>query len=87
MKLPNQSGGIRDAVFTVYIPKTAAKPNEAIHASIFGRIGGFGGFGGGLAIAPRSPECTECQWTCEEVSCGPGCRREVCADVCTSVPC
>lgn len=52
----------------------------------FGGLGGFGGFGG-LGIEPRAPECSECQWTCTEVSCGPGCRREECRDVCTSVPC
>jgi hypothetical protein len=54
------------------------------------RIGGgaLGGLGGGVfALDPRPPECTECQWTCTIVSCGPGCRREECRDECTSVPC
>ncbi len=49
----------------------------------------FGGLGniGGLGIEPLPPACSECQWTCRIVSCGPGCRREICSDVCTSVPC
>jgi len=49
--------------------------------------GGFGGFGGLGALDPLPPECSQCQWTCMERSCGPGCRYQWCGDVCTSVPC
>ena len=48
---------------------------------------GFGGGLGGLELDPLPPACSECQWTCVIVSCGPGCRREECGDVCRSVPC
>jgi hypothetical protein len=62
-------------------------PNTFVPQAI--GIGGFGGGfgGGGTHLDPRPSSCSQCQWTCSTVSCGPGCIREECRDVCTSVPC
>jgi hypothetical protein len=60
---------------------------SVIPQQAFRAIGGFGGFGGVGALDPLPPSCSECRWTCTIVSCGPGCRREECYDVCQSVPC
>ncbi len=89
MKIPNQSAGLRNIKSAASTANFSIKPSFAIHASrINARSFGFGGrLSGFLGIEPRAPECSECQWSCREVSCGPDCRREECGDTCTSVPC
>jgi hypothetical protein len=87
MRIPDQSAGfIRNQSSSVASARGIGPAQALRRAVSVGPIGGRG-FGGALGIEPRSPECSECQWTCVEVSCGPGCRREECYDVCTSVPC
>jgi len=66
---------------------TAAGDPNGFVQQLIRTSGGFGGGGGGLNLDPRPSACTECQWTCTPSSCGPGCIREECRDVCTSVPC
>ncbi len=95
MKIPNQSAGTRHAGFKSNISKLASKPYSAIHAAAINKNNvmgfkfnqGFLNRGNVFALDPRPSECTECVWTCSVESCGPGCRREVCFDSCTSVPC
>jgi hypothetical protein len=83
MKLPIQS------VSVVRNPSVISVHAGVLPQQLFRAVGGFGSFGGfgRLGLDPLPPQCSECRWTCQVVSCGPNCRREECFDLCRSVPC